>query len=67
MNVAFDNDNKQEKVNIPLQPRKKRRQLERKLTKAKRNAWHQRQKVSYYFVLLILIKICSIDSNKDLF
>jgi hypothetical protein len=32
-----------------LLPRKKRRQLQRKLIKAKRNAWHQRQKVGIIF------------------
>ena len=34
-------------LNNNLVPRKKRRQLERKLIKAKRNAWHHKEKVRY--------------------
>ncbi len=37
-------DQEKDKTNNLL-PRKKRRQLERKLIKVKRNAWHHRQKV----------------------
>ena len=35
-------------------PRKKRRQLERKLVKAKRNAWHHGQKVSICILFYLL-------------
>jgi len=38
----------QEKDKTNLLPRKKRRQLERKLIKAKRNAWQHRQKVRLF-------------------
>jgi len=50
MKVSLD----QEKDKTNLLPRKKRRQLERKLIKAKRNAWHHRQKVSHFIFCIFL-------------
>lgn len=45
-----------------LLSRKKRRQFERKLIKAKRNAWHHGKKFEI-FILSIRIKRFNLDSN----
>jgi hypothetical protein len=42
----------QEKDKNKLLPRRKRRQLERKLIKAKRNAWHHREKVRHFILFV---------------
>jgi hypothetical protein len=49
MKVALN----EEKDKNHLLPRKKRRQLERKLIKAKRNAWQHREKVRFTFLYFL--------------
>lgn len=49
MKVALN----EEKDKNHLLPRKKRRQLERKLIKAKRNAWQHREKVRLAFIYFL--------------
>ncbi len=43
------------KDNIHILSRKKCRQLERKLVKAKQNAWHHGQKVRYFLLILFYL------------